>query len=753
MADTYLNVVSPNPPPPHTSTSEERRVSHLGTLLGAPADTELPNIADLASGLLALSRGVRQKVILPLADSTAEFTLVRKDQDILVSYYDAGSIPNVYCLDRAVPFRELLDACADSLQSRALITESATHRKVAQRLAHRLRHTIIAPDACLNRNATPRSGSTVNTPNDGIPLAFSFEAMIPPSLEPLREASSRADVHATLFCGKLWVHCRGQKSLIADGPIIPVVQRMVDAARALLDASETQRPVNFRLRSNNFAIGARLSDRQEVVLTFHPLNQDVFTIPGLDVSGASLPILRLASIILRAVVSVDRNQARNLRISTLRDHVRRLRKVVRTREKVQSFINKQPERLRLGGPTESERPPTITALPVSNGQLRFKQRWNTEIEGLDAGSTFLCGDRLVVATPRYTLALSREDGEILWAQPTSLTTAMMTGKTLVRLGINGEVELCEVEQGEVYARGYIAPRVGGPAYGMLAGGGSLPPVAILAEGQNRLVAIDLRTGEPRWRFVSPAGTMFQMTRLGRVLVVVCGDSAVHALDVGSGEVVWRFSQQGRFCLKPHIHADSVFVVTGETGGERGTLYAVDLYSGKMRWQKELEGSPSAPPVAGGNGVSIPFLVEDQRSMACFEIATGQNRWCVSDPGLGQGGSAMRIDTHMIINAPTGNLTALDVSTGHVSWSHKLSDPSSDDIPRQLDPVLRGGALFVPSASVYTVRPSDGCLLGEVDECDLVPDFLRVDERSWLYVAEESGHIAAFAPAAQLYLVR
>jgi hypothetical protein len=34
----------------------------------------------------------------------------------------------------------------------------------------------------------------------------------------------------------------------------------------------------------------------------------------------------------------------------------------------------------------------------------------------------------------------------------------------------------------------------------------------------------------------------------------------------------------------------------------------------------------------------------------------------------------------------------------------------------------------------------------------VPDLVRVDERGWVYVAEESGHLAAYAPAPQLTLV-
>jgi hypothetical protein len=35
---------------------------------------------------------------------------------------------------------------------------------------------------------------------------------------------------------------------------------------------------------------------------------------------------------------------------------------------------------------------------------------------------------------------------------------------------------------------------------------------------------------------------------------------------------------------------------------------------------------------------------------------------------------------------------------------------------------------------------------------LIPDLLRVDERSDIYVAEESGHVAAFGAAPRLTLV-
>jgi hypothetical protein len=54
--------------------------------------------------------------------------------------------------------------------------------------------------------------------------------------------------------------------------------------------------------------------------------------------------------------------------------------------------------------------------------------------------------------------------------------------------------------------------------------------------------------------------------------------------------------------------------------------------------------------------------------------------------------------------------------------------------------------------VHVVKPSDGSELGVLPS-DLIPDLLRVDEELNVYVAEESGHVAAFGVAPRLALVR
>jgi hypothetical protein len=114
---------------------------------------------------------------------------------------------------------------------------------------------------------------------------------------------------------------------------------------------------------------------------------------------------------------------------------------------------------------------------------------------------------------------------------------------------------------------------------------------------------------------------------------------------------------------------------------------------------------------------------------------------------------LNVDRSLLVNAPNGRTTALSLDDGRVRWQRTLAHPVADDVPRRLEPVLRGGALFVPSARVHVVRLHDGSSIGDPLPCALIPDWMRVDERGWVYVAEESGHLAALAPAAQLSLVR
>ena len=726
----------------------------LSHLLGPGASgLELPAVADLALALVALAEGKRRKAILALASSTGEFALVRRGNQVLLSYYDSGPVPQIFVRDRSLDLATMIVLCG---KVAAELSEHAqTGDRTALMIAERALRTTLRPDRQLPPTCVVRRGGAPTAREDS-PLSFGFSARLQQGDVLSGESGTRADVHALLFDGELWAHAHSRRLGLVKGPIFPAISRMVCAARSVVDAWECQRPLTLKLRAGDFGIGVRLARAGEVALTLLGPSTEPVTLPALDVPSALLPILRLASDLVRVVVSTDRSQAKNLRLTSLRDEVRALRRIVRSRAAQKSFVNCEPELLRASSvpPPARESAGSGAARPHDNaGRLRLSLRWRAEVEGLDAASTFLCGDRLVVATPRSQLALSRDDGELLWIKQRSSVATLMAGTSLICVGVDGNVELCDLTDGDAYARARVAPRPGGTLSGLCAGGRGTPPVAVITEGRDRLVAIDTRTGEPRWRFRSAGRGDFRMTRAGRIMLVVSGDSTLDAVDVATGDVAWRWSDPGRMSLPPVVIRDRAIAVSGHPGSPVSALLCFDLFSGQLCFRTELEGSPLVSPIAGENLAVVSTLQNGAPRLTAYDLSTGERRWQREDPGLGEGGAALVVDQRLVINAALGAVSAIDLASGDLAWQHHLADPVRDDVPRRLEPVLRGGALFVPSASVHVVRPADGTLMGAPIADSIIPDFMRVDERGWLYLAEESGHVEAYAPAPHLRLIK
>ncbi len=711
--------------------------TNLRELLLAPDRThlQLPRVTELTGAATALARGLRRKALLPLDDAPTEFALVRRGNDVLVSIYDTGSAPEVYQLDHPVPLAHLLNACAAVTLNDARRAVDPTAQQIAVRVAERALRTEVLDDPSGAQEWVTRRGGA-SAPKDDEALAFGFELSVRPA--PATESRAcRADVHALLFPGKLWAFVRGRRINLGQGPIMLVVQRMVVAVRALVEAWELGRTAHVRLRSGPFAIVVRLDQRDEVSFGMKSDHAELGA-AALDVPGAALPVLRLASDLLRTLISVDRAQSRNLRVTALQEEVRELRRSIRNLSRDDGMVNADPDRVELP-PTPA---PAATPNVSPTGNLRFDERWRIVLDDVDAHGTYFCGDRMVLTTGAHTLAVHRDDGQVLWAREGARNT-LMAGRSLLRLAHDGDVEICSVADGEPQAIARTAPRLGGPASELVSSGDGLPPTAILAEGNDRLIAIDLRTGEPRWRFTLGRGGVPALARAGRLLLVA-DEANVHAIDIVSGEDVWRFHARARFDVAPAVVDDRVIAVSGRDA------YGIDLLTGEQVWRCRLDANCYGPLL--GTRRSLVLVPLDRDGLVAIDVRRGREVWTTSDPGLGAGGSPIVVDNDLIVNVPGGCVTALDLDTGSTRWTRLLGDPLSDEVPRQLEPILRGGALFVPAARVHILRPSDGSVLGEV-QCELIPDRIRVDERGWVYIAEESGHVAAFAPAPTLRLIR
>ena len=746
--------------PPETRNSRVQDRIQLRALarllLGANGDLEhLPRMTDMTAAAAALARGTRRKALLPLTHQAAEMAWLRRGDEVLVSYYETGSSPEVITLDREIPIRDLVEQCAKAAVEVSESTPDPTARQITRRLAERALRSDCNDGYRVPAEYIRRCGGHSTPPKDTPGLAFGFQADILPNGETSVNGASQADIHALLFQGQLWTYVRGKRLRICNGPVLLVAQRMLLAVRSLVDAWEAERSTNVRLRAGQFQIQVRLENQDDVSVTLGHEVHGAATATAMSVADAALPILRLVGDLVRALISTDRAQSRNLRVRSIREEVRALRRIIRERNRTDSFTNTAPDRLR---PTKTERPsqpPSLTPAPESNARsgLRFSERWRIEVDGIDANGMFFCGDRLVLATSNHTVALDRDSGDILWARTGNQITCLMTGTTLLRIGTGGDVELCSVEDGEPYAHTQLEPQSSVNARALHVGGVGIPPMAVFSNAGGGLVAIDLRTGQPRWRFSTRGQTPAKIVKAGRVILAVCGDGAINAIDAVSGEVAWRFAQRTRFSFAPGVCEDTVVAVSGHSRARRCTLFGLDLFSGELKWSTEVDAPPAGPPLTVRSAGLLPVGGPGAASLASFDPTCGTLNWMVSDPGLGRGGSHLTHDHQLVVNSPSGQLTSLALETGEARWTRKLFDPMCDDTPRRLEPVLRGGALFVPSSKVHVIRPHDGSSIGTAIPSDLIPDALRVDERSWAFVAEESGMLAAYAPVPQLKLIR
>jgi outer membrane protein assembly factor BamB len=280
----------------------------------------------------------------------------------------------------------------------------------------------------------------------------------------------------------------------------------------------------------------------------------------------------------------------------------------------------------------------------------------------------------------------------------------------------------------------------------------LPRLLLVAEGERCITAVDLVSGDVRWRYRARRPATFRLRRAGKLVLVTGGDSALLALDVSTGDVVWKLRDRLPFTGDIGIVGDSALAVCSTPVGS-ARLHHIDLWTGAVRWSTDLEEQPvfGQTPLVTENHVLVP--TRDRRGVGVVgvHLESGAVRW-EHAPGLAAPATAwLAFDGLAVANSAAGTLLCLDTASGEILYSHVFARHVEADQPRRLEPQLRRGALFVPQHEVKVLRPRTGELIGEVP-CDLIPDLLQVDESCNLYVAEESGHLAAFSAGAQLRLV-
>lgn len=303
----------------------------------------------------------------------------------------------------------------------------------------------------------------------------------------------------------------------------------------------------------------------------------------------------------------------------------------------------------------------------------YHQVWSTTIgePGPIAGPV-VRAETVVVVAEGSVVGLSTETGKIQWEVrrvPGPTGPAAIEAERVVYAegkGADGAVTAVSLNEGEESWRfDTKSPVVGG----VTVEGGR----AYVGGRDGNVRAIDIETGKEDWSFQA-AGRVETPLAVAEGLVLLVSEgfktglATAYALDASTGKEEWAFSPE-----RVAVGASSVTVGDDLAVFGLGDLrvHAVELDGGVERWSARSRAPFSARTVPSFDG---DVLIADRLGhLYRLEATSGVELWVFRVPGNILRGSPVITGQTALVGDSSGQVSAIDLASGHLVWKERLSD--------------------------------------------------------------------------------
>lgn len=212
-----------------------------------------------------------------------------------------------------------------------------------------------------------------------------------------------------------------------------------------------------------------------------------------------------------------------------------------------------------------------------------------------------------------------------------------------------------------------------------------------------LYALDLTSGEVRWKFESPLGFRSGPAVLDDAVYLGDSDGIFYRLDRKTGAVRWRYKTEAEINSSANFHGDLVLV-----GSQDATLYALRRDSGQEAWKYTLdEQIQCGITVADG----YVFIAGCDSRMHVLEAATGKtiHQVEIGDP---TGVTPAADGDRAYFGTQGGKFLCVDWRKGRLEWT--FEDPTRK-LPIHSSPAVAEGLAVYGTRGkfVYAIRCEDG----------------------------------------------
>jgi outer membrane protein assembly factor BamB len=204
-----------------------------------------------------------------------------------------------------------------------------------------------------------------------------------------------------------------------------------------------------------------------------------------------------------------------------------------------------------------------------------------------------------------------------------------------------------------------------PPAGSSGGGTSAWGIGVDQGRSNAVPDAVLDTSKLLWSDTRTANVEFPPVGGQGVSILAENDGTVSAMDLRTGVVRWRVGLRDPIVAAPVLVGSLVIVADADK-----TLLALDAETGSLRWSVGFPDLVSTAPSVG-DGMAV-VATEDRRVIG-LRLEDGETEWAVRTHALVRTPPAISGE-RVIVGDDDGDVMALGLSDGSTTWSTELDEP-------------------------------------------------------------------------------